>query len=137
MGDDSSSGRSRRGTLAAAAAVAGVATVPGCAALWDQTGATDVVVHNVASEPTVVSVTITPQGAGEPHTSRPLRIDPAGTVEPVNRSKLPTNDDHTVDVNVEGGPRETFAWDDPDVELAPLNVCLDGSENVTFLLQAG
>jgi hypothetical protein len=137
MGDDSSSGRSRRGTLAAAAAVAGVATVPGCAALWDQTGATDVVVDNAATGPRTVTVVITPDGAEEPHTSRTLALDPGETVDPVNRSKLPTNDGYTVEASVEDGPSETFEWSDPTLDLAPLWVRVDDAGTVTFLLQAG
>ena len=55
----------------------------------------------------------------------------------MNRSKLPTNSGYTVVVDIEDGPRETFEWDDPDLELAPLYVLIDETENVKFLLQAG
>ncbi|WP_310898699.1 hypothetical protein [Haloarcula onubensis] len=84
-----------------------------------------------------MSVTITPDGAEEPHTDRTLQIAPGDTVSPVNRSKLPTNDGYTVDVTVEDGPAETYEWADPTVELAPLWVLVDGSENIKFLLQSG
>ncbi|MFB6079922.1 MAG: hypothetical protein ABEJ81_02800 [Haloferacaceae archaeon] len=127
----------RRRVLAAVGSVAGTASVAGCSALWHQTGATDVVAYNVARETRVVSITITAGGASEPHTSRTLRIPPGGKVDPVNRSKLPTNDSYTVTVDVRDGPRETFEWTDPDVELAPLYVLIDDSENVRFLLEAG
>jgi hypothetical protein len=56
----------------------------------------------------------------------------------VNSGKLPTNtSSYTVQVSVEDGPSETFEWTDPSVELAPLWVRIDGTRNITFLLQAG
>lgn len=118
-------------------AAAGTATVAGCSALWEQTGATDVAVYNVADEPKTITVTITADGTEQPHTSRTLHLDPGAKVEAINRSKLPTNTGYTVDVAVDGGPRETFDWKNPDVELAPLYVLIDDSRNVKFLLQAG
>lgn len=95
------------------------------------------VVRDVTPEPKTVSVAITPVGADEPHTSRTFDVPARGVVDPVNRSKLPTNDAYPVDVRVEGGPHETFEWTDPRVELAPLYVLIDGTGNVKFLLQAG
>ena len=133
----STDGPSRRRVLSTTAAVVGTSAVAGCTALWDQTGATDVVVYNAAAERATVSVTITPTGAEEPHTSRTLDIPGGERVDPVNRSKLPTNSGYTVVVDVEDGPRETFEWDDPDLELAPLYVLVDETENIKFLLQAG
>jgi len=137
MEDDSSSGPGRREALTAVGAAAGLATLPGCTALWDQTGATDVILDSAATEPRTVSVTITPEGTEEPHTSRTLALEPGETVDPVNRSKLPTNSGYTVEVGVEDGPSETFEWTDPTLELAPLWVRVDDTENVAFLLQAG
>lgn len=126
----------RRRFLAAVAA-AGAATAAGCSSVWSQPGATDVVVHNAADEPTVVSVRITPADADAAHTEKRLELAPNDAVDPVNDSKLPTNDAYTVEVSVEGGPSETFEWEDPSLELAPLYVLVDGSRNVRFLLQAG
>lgn len=125
----------RRRVLATMGA-AGAASLAGCS-LWDQTGATDVLAHNAAAESKTVSVTITETGADEPHTSRTLELDAGETVEPVNRSKSPTNASYTVEASVEDGPSETFDWDEPKVELAPLYVFVDDSRNIKFLLQAG
>ncbi|WP_380676399.1 hypothetical protein [Salinigranum sp. GCM10025319] len=137
MTNTSSGGPSRRRVLVATASATGTATLAGCTALWDQTGATDVVVYNAAAERATVSITITPADAEEPHTSRTLDVPGGGRVDPVNRTKLPTNSGYTVVVSVEDGPRETFEWDDPDLELAPLYVLVDETENIKFLLQAG
>lgn len=131
----------RRRVLATVAVLGGVTTLPGCSALrdgaWNQPGATDVVVHNAGADRRTVTVRIVESDAADPHTSRTLSVAPGETVDPVNRSKLPTNDSYTVEVSVRDGPSETFEWDDPDLELAPLWVLVDGSENVRFLLQAG
>lgn len=40
-------------------------------------------------------------------------------------------------MEVDGGPSETFDWDGPDVELAPLYILIDETQNIKFLLQAG
>lgn len=137
MDDDSPRLLGRRQVLAGIGTTAGIAALAGCSALWEQTGAMDVVAHNAASGTRTVSVTITADGAEEAHTSRSLVIDPGETVDPVNRSKLPTNTDYSVDVAVEDGPSETFEWTDPTVERAPLWVFVDGTRNVKFLLQSG
>ena len=137
MRDRSTVGPGRRRFLTAVAAVAGTTSIAGCSTLWDQTGATDVVIYNLRAEPIVVSVTITPTDAEESHTARELEIAPGAKVDPVNRSKLPTNSSYSITVEVDGGPRETFDWDDPDVELAPLYILIDETQNITFLLQAG
>jgi len=137
MRDRSTVDPSRRRFLTALAAVAGTTSIAGCSALWDQTGATDVVVYNVRAEPIVVSVTITPTDADEPHTARELDIAPGAKVDPVNRSKLPTNSSYSITVEVDEGPSETFDWDDPDIELAPLYILVDETPNIKFLLQAG
>lgn len=134
---DGPSRAGRRRILSAATAVASGVTLSGCATLWDQTGATDVVAYNAADEAQTVSITITAAGAEDPHTSRTLELSPSERVDPVNRSKLPTNSSYTVEVAVEGGPSETFEWKDPALELAPLYVFVDGTRNVKFLLQAG
>jgi hypothetical protein len=91
MCDRSPVGPCRRRFLITLVAVAGPTSIAGCSALWDQTGATDVIGYNVGTEPIVVSVTITPTDAEEPHTARELEIAPGTKVDPVNRSKLPTN----------------------------------------------
>lgn len=137
MGDESSSVLGRRQALGTIATVAGITTIPGCSALWDQTGATDVIVYNAAAEPITVSVTITDTSAENPHTSRTLEVTSGETVDPVNRSKLPTNTSYTVEVAVENGPSETFEWDNPTVEQAPLWVLVDSTQNIKFLLQTG
>ena len=137
MRDRSPVGPDRRRFLTAMVAVAGTTSIAGCSILWDQTGATDVLVYNVGAEFIVVSVTITPTDGEEPHTSRELEIDSGAKVDPVNRSKLPTNSSYSITVEVDGGPSETFDWDDPDVELAPLYILVDETQNIKFLLQAG
>ena len=137
MRDRSPVGPGRRRFLTTLVAVAGTTSIAGCSTLWDQTGATDVVVYNLRTEPIVVSVTITPTDAEESHTARELEIAPGAKVDPVNRSKLPTNSSYSITVEVDGGPRETFDWDDPDVELAPLYILIDETQNITFLLHAG
>lgn len=45
-------------------------------------------------------------------------------------------DQFSVEVTVQRGPSETFEWDDPDAQLAPLSVLIDDSQNMGFLLQA-
>ena len=137
MRDRSTVGPGRRRFLTAVAAVAGTTSIAGCSALWDQTGATAVVVYNLRTEPVVVSVTTTPTDTEEPHRARELEIAPGAKVDPVNRSKLPTNSSYSIAVEVDGGPSETFEWDDPDVELAPLYVLVDETQDIKFLLQAG
>ena len=137
MGEQPGSGPGRRRVLVAVGAVAGLTATAGCAGLYDQTGATDVIVSNAADGPRTVSVTITDANAESVHTSRTLELDSGDLVDPVNRSKLPTNTGYTVAVSVENGPEETFEWSDPDVELAPLWVRIDDTRNVKFLLQAG
>ena len=134
---DGSSGNSNRRRFLSVVSLTGVTALAGCSALWQQTGATDVNVYNWASESKVVSVTVTAADAGEAHTDRTLDLDPSERVEGVNQSKLPTNTSYTVDVSVEGGPSETFEWEDPEVTLAPLYVLVDESRNIKFLLQAG
>lgn len=52
-------------------------------------------------------------------------------------SKLPTNGSYAVEADVEGGPNETFEWEGPTVELAPLHVVVDEGDNADFLLKAG
>ena len=127
----------RRRYLSALVAVAGTANVAGCTSLWEQTGATDVIVHNVGEVQKTVSITITDTDVEERHTSRTVKLDPGENVDPVNRSKLPTNTSYAVEVAVDETTSETFEWDDPDVELAPLHVLVDDTRNVKFLLQAG
>ncbi len=130
-------GTTRRRYLSALVAVAGTASVAGCTSLWDQTGATDVIVHNVGEGQKTVSITITDTDAEARHTSRTVELDPGEKVDPVNRSKLPTNTSYAVEVTVGETTSETFEWDDPDVELAPLHVLVDDTRNIKFLLQAG
>lgn len=141
MRDESSNGPCRRQFLATAAGISGVTALSGCAALVNgtqsQAGATDVVAYNAAAEPVTVELTITDADAEESHTERTLDLDPGEEVDPVNQSKLPTNAAYTVDVSVENGPSETFDWEDPAVERAPLWVFVDGTGNIKFLLQAG
>jgi hypothetical protein len=56
-------------------AVASTLPVAGCSALWDQTGATDVVVHSAATDPVVVSDHLERRRRGA-HTSRTLDLAP-------------------------------------------------------------
>lgn len=123
--------------LSSLGAMAGVAALAGCSLLWDQTGATDVVVHNAATEAKTISVTIRGEGADEPRTDRTVSLDAGETLDPLDPAKIPTNSAYTVAVDVENGPSETFAWTDPDIERAPLWILVDDSSNITFLLQAG
>lgn len=125
------------------AAMASTTSLAGCSLLQDQTGvgdsgATDVIVHNIAAEPKTVSITITDREAENPHTARTLTVSPEEIVDPVNSGKLPTNTSgYTVEVAVNNGPSETFDWTDPTVQLAPLWVQIDETQNIRFLLQAG
>lgn len=91
----------------------------------------------MAPERTTVTVRIKAADRDETRTDRRLEVPAGGTVDPVNRGKLPLTVGYVITVEVEGGPDETFEWTDPTVSLAPLHVLVDGSENVTFLLQAG
>jgi ABC-type glycerol-3-phosphate transport system substrate-binding protein len=143
MEDDPSSHHDRRQVLATMAALASTTGIAGCSLSQDQTGvgdsgATDVIVHNIASESKTVSITITDTEAENPYTSRTLEVSPEEIVDPANSGKLPTNTSgYTVDVAVTNGPSETFEWTDPTVQLAPLWVQIDGTRNIVFLLQAG
>lgn len=40
-------------------------------------------------------------------------------------------------MTVENGASETYNWESPDIELAPLYILIDDTANVDFLLQAG
>lgn len=123
--------------LRSVAAVGAAASVAGCGRLWSQPGASDVILVNATDAPLTVAVTITAADGDDPHTHRVLAVGARETVDPVNRSKLPLTKEYDVAVDVADGPGETFTWTDPDVSRAPLWVRLDGSRNVTFLLQAG
>jgi hypothetical protein len=132
---DESPDHGRRQYLSGLAAGAAAATA-GCL-LWDQTGATDLILYSLAAETTAVSVVITSDGATEPHTSRTLEVAQGENVDPVNDGKLPTNTGYTVEVAVEGGTTETFEWSDPDLEFAPLYVVVESPQSVEFLFHAG
>lgn len=142
MGNDSPPVVSRRQSLFTMTAVATMG-LAGCGSPQDADGvgnsfATDVIVHNAASDARTVSITITELDADTPHTDRTLDLSGGETVDPVNNGKLPANDSsYAVDVTVEAGPSETFEWTDLTAELAPLWVRIDETENVKFLLQAG
>jgi hypothetical protein len=142
MDDESSLRSGRRRILTTVAACTGVTSLAGCSSLVGggvgDSGATDVVVYNLAPTPKTVSITVTDADAESPHTSRTLDLSPDEIVEPVNDSKLPTNTSaYAVEVTVKDGPSETFEWTDPTVTLAPLWVQVDDSRNIRFLLQAG
>lgn len=117
-------------------AVIGSILLSGCSTIGGQHGATDVVALNIATAAKRVSITITNSTENTPHTSQTLNLDPREKVDPVNDSKLPTNDSYAIEVNVEDGPQETFEWDNPDIEQAPLWVIVDDGENIRFLLQS-
>lgn len=142
MTETPSRGQGRRQFLTILAAVAGTTTVAGCFGLGGhriggQHGATDVLLYNLMAEPATVSVTITESDSDDPHTARTLTLTEGETVNPVNRGKLPTNGSYLVEVDVENGPSETYDWSDPDLELAPLYILIDDSQNIKFLLHAG
>lgn len=143
MDERSASDLGRRRVLTTMAAVASATSLAGCSSFLDRggvgdSGAADVTVHNAASEPKTVSVTITDADAEEPHTDRTLELSAGENVDSVNSGKLPTNtSSYTVEVGVENGPSETFTWTDPTVQRAPLWVLIDGTRNIKFLLQAG
>lgn len=136
MQDDPST-VSRRALLGSAAGFVATASLAGCTSIWSQPGASDVVLHNMAPEPTTVTVRIRAADRDETRTDRRLEVPAGGTVDPVNRGKLPLTVGYVITVEVEDGAQETFEWTDPNVSLAPIHVLVDGSENVTFLLQAG
>lgn len=127
----------RREVLGSVAGFAATASLAGCTSVWSQPGASDVVLHNLAQEPTTITVRIKAADRDETRTDRRLEVPAGGTVDPVNRGKLPLSVGYVVTVEVDDGPEETFEWTDPNVSLAPLHVLVDESENVTFLLQAG
>ncbi|MHB9285659.1 hypothetical protein ACKVMT_01300 [Halobacteriales archaeon Cl-PHB] len=143
MGDRTSSWLDRRQVLATVAAATGATSIAGCASFRDapavgDSGATDVILHSTAAESKTVSITVTDVEADQPHTDTTVDIQPGAVVDPVNDGKLPTTTSgYTVEVDVQGGPSETFEWTDPTVQLAPLWVQVDDSPNVLFLLQAG
>ena len=118
------------------AVTAGITGLSGCFSM-DQVGASDVKIYNAATEPKSISVTITARDSEAPHTARSLDVGSGEMIDPVNQSKLPLNADYTIEVAVENGPNETFDWDDPTVERAPLFVFIDDTRNIKFLLQAG
>lgn len=120
-----------------AVAVIGSITLSGCSTIGGQHGATDVVALNIATAAKKVSITITDSTENALHTSQTLTLDPSEKVDPVNDGKLPTNASYTIEVTMENGPQETFEWDNPDLEQAPLWVIVDDSENIRFLLQSG
>ena len=142
MPDDGLPGAGRRQFLTSVAAASVALGLAGCPSgpttdgVGDS-GATDVAVSSLASEPKTVSITITEMGAESPRTDRTLEVGPGEVVEAVNTGKLPTNTGYSVAVAVRGGPSETFEWAEPTVDLAPLWVQVDDSRNIRFLLQAG
>lgn len=93
--------------------------------------------YSLAANPVTVSIVITDTDATDPHTSRTLEMAQGEKVDPVNRGKLPTNTNYTVEVTVEGGASETFEWTDPNLDLAPLYVVIEDPQNVEFLFHAG
>lgn len=127
----------RREVLGSVTGFAATASLAGCTSIWSQPGASDVVLHNLGPDPSTVTVRIRAADRDEPRTDRRLEVSSGATVDPVNRGKLPLNVGYVITVTVEDGPEETFEWTDPTVSLAPLHILVDGSENVTFLLQAG
>lgn len=136
MEDTESADLSRRQMLESLAVTAGITGLAGCFSV-DQVGASDVKIYNAAGEPKSIFVTITASESEEPHTSRALDVGSAEMIDPVNESKLPLNSNYRIEVAVENGPSETFEWEDPTVERAPLFVFIDDTWNIKFLLQAG
>lgn len=144
---------SRRHTLGAMAAIGSAVGLAGCSSFLGDgnddgdndgddgvgnSGATDVVVVNAATESKEVAITVTEDGATDPAIDETIALSAGELVEEVTRSKLPTNTSgYTVDVSVTDGPSESFEWTDPTVELAPLWVRVDETRNVKFLFQAG
>jgi hypothetical protein len=140
MPDRSSLRIPRRGFISLVAAIGGTTTLSGCATRQDdspqQVGATDVVVLNDASSRKTATVTITDVEAETTHTERTIVTAPSERLD-VNRGKLPLNTAYRIAVSVENGPSETFEWDDPVVDRAPLWILIDDGRNIRFLLQAG
>lgn len=136
MVDHSANGLSRRQILGSIVATAGLGGAAGCLSMG-QLGASDVVAYNAADESKTISVTITAGDTEDPHTSRSMTVAPGQKIDPVNQSKLPLNTDYLIEVIVENGPSETFEWNDPTVERAPLYVFIDDTTNIKFLMQAG
>jgi len=128
---------SRRKLLAATAAAASVG-VAGCLSPGSSKGATDVVLHNERSEPVTVELTITAADESEPRHDVTLSLDPTEQATPTDDGKLPVGTDYTVEADVRDGPSETYEWTDVRLELAPLHVLIDDSENnVVFAVQVG
>lgn len=134
---DPSDGLDRRQYLSGLAALTGATVTAGCSPLWDQTGATDVILYCLAAGTTTVSVEIADADAMEPQMSRTLTLSQGETVDPVNDGKLPTNTSYSVDVAVEGGESATFEWTDPTLDLAPLYVVVEDPQSIEFLFHAG
>jgi len=137
-GADSRKRPSRRRVVAAGAALAG-ASLAGCSFVpGTRKGATEVVLHNERTEPISVSLAVTGEGdGGEPRVSETIDLDSLERARPNEDDQLPVGTDYAVEVDVEDGPTETFEWRDVRVELAPLHVIVDGSDNVLFALEAG
>lgn len=128
---------SRRRLLAATAAAASVGAA-GCLSPGSSKGATDVVVHNERRETITVELTITAADESEPRHDVTVSLDSTEQATPTDDGKLPVGTDYTVDVDVRDGPAETYEWTDVRLELAPLHVIVDDSENnVTFAVQIG
>lgn len=128
---------SRRQLLVATAGAASVGAA-GCLSSGSSKGATDVVLHNERRESITVELTITAADASEPRHDVTVTLDPTEQATPTDDGKLPVGTDYTVDVAVRDGPSETYEWTDVRLELAPLHVLIDDSENnVIFALQNG
>ena len=100
-------------------------------------GATDVVIHNEATRPVSVRVTIADAGDDSPRIDRTIRLEPNTRATPTADDKLPVGADYVVSIDVEGGPTEVYRWEDVRLDRAPLHVIVDGSSNVVFALQVG
>jgi len=121
---------SRREMLATISAT-GAAALAGCPGS-ESSGASDVILLNMMEDLQEVSVEI-----GEDVLERTMEVDPNGKIDPINEEKLPLNSDYTIKVDVTDGPSESFDWEDPSFERAPLWIILQNDKNILFMLEAG
>lgn len=125
---------SRRDVLAAS--VTTLATsVTGCTQ-GSSKGATDVVVRNEASTERSIRITISGATDEQPRLETTLALDSREQATPTARDKLPVGTDYTVEVDVEGGPTDTYYWTDVSLDLAPLHVILVCNSDIYFELQS-
>lgn len=104
-------------------------------------GATSVVIHNGTNETMSLSFSVADMDDnGTPRVKETVTLDPLEQIDPINEqhlSKLPVGGNYIITIDVEGGPSETFQWQDVRLELAPLHVIVEGNSNILFALAVG